>query len=459
MPTNNIEMFITKATHDEKTGEYRWSAVVSDTQRDLYRTRMSIGLYNDFIRRIKANEPAPAPFSSRTWKGGMPYVSVSHYLDLEGKGVVGPNTDVYVEGDLLKAKGLFNDTPLGRAAFNAVRADIKNNTPQDGRVRMSIAFVDWKHTHGDMTFTRRTVDEVCPICDAGTSVDVFLEGQLVHEALTRVPANTRTSITLEERTMTTKKQDAASIVGEELAEELDQASQLVGRSEAEATPPALVVKSDSDATTDSDPVAPTTIAEVVGDPWLSLEKVLAGIASTDGRKLDRAAALKQALDDFRQTFNLPQHRSTLEEPKMTHPLDPAFEALRTAYDTALVDKTGTRATKMATVQTPLNELGNLLQRSIAEATPAAPVDSEALNTRLANIEQVLAQLSTALAQPAPVQAPVATPNASTTPAPRQIQLPAQTTRTAPAPIAPPPAITNTPLIEAIVRRTVMGSRA
>jgi len=114
---------------------------------------------------------------------------------------------------------------------------------------------------------------------------------------------------------------------------------------------------------------------------------------------------------------------------------------------------------MATVQTPLNELGNLLQRSIAEATPAAPVDSEALNTRLANIEQVLAQLSTALAQPAPVQAPVATPNASTTPAPRQIQLPAQTTRTAPAPIAPPPAITNTPLIEAIVRRTVMGSRA
>jgi len=143
---------------------------------------------------------------------------------------------------------------------------------------------------------------------------------------------------------------------------------------------------------------------------------------------------------------------------MTHPLDPAFEALRTAYDTALVDKTGTRATKMATIQTPLNELGNLLQRSIAEATPAAPVDSEALNTRLANIEQVLAQLSQALAQPAPVQAPVVPPAPGTGPAPRQIQLPAQT-RTAPVPPTPPPAITNTPLIEAIVRRTVMGSRA
>jgi hypothetical protein len=59
--------------------------------------------------------------------------------------------------------------------------------------------------------------------------------------MTRVPANKRTKMEVE-RSMTTKKEDATSIIGEELAEEIDVMAKMVGKSEA------LVVKTEDEET-------------------------------------------------------------------------------------------------------------------------------------------------------------------------------------------------------------------
>jgi len=55
--------------------------------------------------------------------------------------------------------------------------------------------------------------------------------------MTRVPVNQRTDMEVE-RAMTTRKEDAASIIGDELAEEIEDKAKLVGKSEA------LVIKAD-----------------------------------------------------------------------------------------------------------------------------------------------------------------------------------------------------------------------
>lgn len=61
---------------------------------------------------------------------------------------------------------------------------------------------------------------------------VYLKGHLVHLALTRVPVNQRTIMEVD-KSMATQKEDAASIVSEELAEELEakEKAELVGKAD------------------------------------------------------------------------------------------------------------------------------------------------------------------------------------------------------------------------------------
>jgi len=245
-PVARFSMAITKASLDEATGEMRWVASASDTDEDSYGDNMSLELFQDFIRRIEENEPAPEEFRSEFWQGGKPYLSISHYPDLNGKAVPGVIDTVYVDGKFFKSKGRFFDTPLGRACFNAIRED-KGKAP-DEKVRISIAFLDWKHQHkspGNFTFTRKSTTDICPEClrelIAGKSDGkIFLSGQLIHEAMTRVPVNTRTSMEVDLSMAKTRKEDAESIIGEELAEELEKEAAMVGKSEA------LVIKSDEE---------------------------------------------------------------------------------------------------------------------------------------------------------------------------------------------------------------------
>jgi len=241
-----FDMFITKASQDPETGEKRWAAVASDTDLDSYNDQMSIMLYEDFIHRIETEEIAPAVFTSEAWQGGMPYLGLSHYLDLNGAGIVGTPVAVYVDGNRLKAKGTFEDTPLGEAGYKAVKLDQKNNVDPDDRIRISIAFVDWEHAHGDEVFTRESLVDECLICARGEGDMIYRKGQLVHLALTRVPVNDRTPIWLEERAMATMKEDALSVLGEEEEELVENIDKLAKKDRKILRSQAVVIKSDEE---------------------------------------------------------------------------------------------------------------------------------------------------------------------------------------------------------------------
>jgi hypothetical protein len=252
-------MFITRV--DEKTR--RWYATSSGIKRDAYGEYMTVDLFRDFIRRIHANEPAPEVFTSKAWRGGNPYLGVAHYLDMEGSAIIGPTERVYIDGSTLKARGYFNDTPLARAAFTAIQRDIQNGVPPDERVRISIAFVDYGHDHtGVGAFERKSLADRCAYCEKGTGEKHYKKGVLVHLALTRNPAYRETEIALQERSMSSKRDDAASIVGDDMADELEKkAKGLTERSDVD--PGAMVIKAE-DAVTAPPPTAPA-----VGEPMLA----------------------------------------------------------------------------------------------------------------------------------------------------------------------------------------------
>lgn len=249
----HYDLYITKASVDPQTGEKRWACVASDVFEDSLKDEMHKSLFDSFLHRINKNVAAPEPWQTEFWKGGMPYLSISHYSDGNGRLVPGPVSGVFLDGALLKAKGAFSDTPLGNAAFAAVRDSIKktkSGMPVDP-VRISIGFLDFKHTHksNGFVFERKSLDMVCPECvqeriakqRAGV---IYQDGQLIHLALTRVPVNQRTEIGLDvevERAMTTRKSDAASIVGEELAEEIQAIEEELANPQK-----ALVVKSEEE---------------------------------------------------------------------------------------------------------------------------------------------------------------------------------------------------------------------
>ncbi|MCK5342334.1 MAG: ChaB family protein, partial [Candidatus Heimdallarchaeota archaeon] len=238
MSMAEMSFYISKASFDKKTQEMRWSAVASDTDLDEYEERMSVGLYNDFIRRAIEKEAPPEELCTEAWCGGMPYLSLAHYSDLNGKGIVGPTNNLYVDGKTLKAQGTFANNDLGRTCFNSILKDLySEQKSEQEKIRISIGFLDWAHYHGSIKFERKNLTDRCPMCALGIGDKMFAKGQLLHLALTRVPVNARTDILpLVEESMTTQKEDAESIAGKEKAEELDELERekanLVGKSEA-----------------------------------------------------------------------------------------------------------------------------------------------------------------------------------------------------------------------------------
>lgn len=251
----SFDLLITKAGQDPVTGEMQWFCTASDVYEDIHKDETAKALYDSFLHRIKSNEEAPKDFQTSFWKGGTPYISISHYSDAGGASVPGAVSSVFLDGAYLKAKGTFSDTALGRAAFKSVRESIKRaKTHTEGMspVRISIGFLDFKHKHksNGYVFTRKTLSMRCPECAKESHLKmeeksglIYLDGQLIHLALTRVPVNPRTiiegNLVEVEKSMTTRKEDAASIIGEELAEELE-----TNESEVEPTEKALVTKSD-----------------------------------------------------------------------------------------------------------------------------------------------------------------------------------------------------------------------
>ena len=193
------EMYITKVAVDKQTGVKRWFSSASGIDRDLYDERMSVELFKDFEKRVDSREDVPSPFSSKAWAGGLPYLGVAHYLDLNGDGIAGDTEQVWVDGEVFKAKGAFRKTPIGLAAYKAIKEDFADNKPPEFRVRVSIAFVDWAHEHeGFGDFTRKDLIDRCDMCERGLGEKVYRAGHLVHLALTRRPAYPKADIQLEE---------------------------------------------------------------------------------------------------------------------------------------------------------------------------------------------------------------------------------------------------------------------
>lgn len=252
-----MSLRITKASYNKsEKSPMKWAAIDSDIESDLYDERMSIDLYQDFCSRIEKNTPVPEEFMpvicENDWCGGMPYLSIAHYKAGEGlRNVPGMVESVFVDGTRLKSKGTLNDNDMGHKVFDALCDDLYRKEKSDVDhlpVRISIGFLDLQHKHQsqvsqtEFTFVREHVGQICPLCAQGIGGKIYMKGQLVHLALTRVPVNPRTEMVAEKSMdeITTKRDDAKSIIGE-LADELEEKSIasdiLVVRSEEEGYPP------------------------------------------------------------------------------------------------------------------------------------------------------------------------------------------------------------------------------
>lgn len=243
-----------------------WSAVSSDVDWDLYGEKMSLTLYKNMISKINNKVPPPEFYKDEVisdyWQGGMPYLSIAHFPDGNGKAVPGEVHKLYVDGNKLKAKGLLFENPLGIAVWKSLKKDELNykNLIDEDRIRISIAFIDLAHKHGKdgKVFHRKSKTDVCAECSSGKGEKIYLDGYLVHLALTRVPVNPRTLMEIDNpmatksKKITTRKEDAESILGDSsLVDEIVEATLetksdvLVEMSEAETEAP-LVEESKGD---------------------------------------------------------------------------------------------------------------------------------------------------------------------------------------------------------------------
>lgn len=433
---SEFSLRIDRASYDKATNERRVRAVASDTDEDNRKDSMSLELFNDFIDRIKKNEPVPEEFQSEFWKSGEPYFSVSHYPDGNGKTVPGVIDATYVDGKFLKSKGKFFDTPLGRKCFEAVCADLygENKSSTDNKVRISIAFLDYMHKHksNDYVFDRqKNPDTICPECllemlKGESQGKIFLKGHLIHEALTRVPVNTRTSMEVDKSMadkVLTRKDDATSIVGEELAEELEKEAEVIGKSEA------LVIRSDEEVekameeapgkaedecTNDAGEVDPDCMAKKRGEVPSS---------HNPKKKSDVVEESKLAVSDEIKNLIVETVKEAMKETKSdavitpevvpSHPLDAFFTEFKSKFD-EIINSNVAEDMKLQMVQEPFNALGtgivNVVKSSVKK--PVAPelagqtdlvnALSQAMNQAMQPFAQkldlVLTQLSSPVAE-------------------------------------------------------------
>ena len=357
--TAEFSLYINKASFDKATQEMRWYAVASDIEPDSYNDEMSLELYSDFMRRIETNESPPERHRSDYWNGGLPYLSVSHYLDLNGEAVPGPTDAVYVDGKCLKANGRFNNTVLGKACFDAVCKDLygEEKSENENKVRISIAFVDWGHEHksNGYVFERESLDDICPEClkelFIGGEGKIFKNGHLIHLALTRVPVNERTS--MEVRSMTTRKEDAESIIGEELAELIDEkAKELEGKAD-------LVIKSEQE-----DEVEPEVIIEE---------------GKHDMKEDDEEE------EEDKKKKEKKEEKADLKEEPVPHILEPALNHFLSVYD-EIASADAKYQDKLQAVQGAFEQLGEAIKASFA------PTPQEKEQETLTEIKSMFNQL-------------------------------------------------------------------
>jgi len=366
-PIQEFSFYIHKASLDKATQTMRWYATASDIDADSYNDNMTLELYEDFLSRIESKELPPERHRSEYWAGGIPYISISHYLDLGGKGVPGEIETIYVDGKCLKAKGTFSNTVLGKRCFDAVCEDLysEKKSDQDNKVRISIAFIDWAHRHKSTgeTFVRESLSDMCGEClkEAITGKSEgkeFLKGHLIHLALTRVPVNERTNMEVE-RSMVTQLEDAASIVGEDQAEELEELASEVGKAD-------LVIKSE----TEEEPVV-------------------------EEAKVKKEEDDEEEMDDKKKKKGEDEEKSdVVVEP---HVLEPIFDDLRASYD-EIVAKGGTVEEVLIQLQEPFTVFGEALKSTVETPEYTQETQERALLDEIKSMISPVQESLAALAQ-------------------------------------------------------------
>jgi hypothetical protein len=420
-----FSMRIDKASYDKVTGQRRVSIAASDIDEDNRGDNMSLELFDDFIDRIKKNEPVPEEFQSDFWKSGEPYISVSHYPDANGKTVPGIVDVTYVDGKYLKSKGKFFDTPLGRKCFETICSDLYGATKdREDKVRVSIAFLDYMHKHksNGFVFDRLNAETTyCPECimemlKGENQGKVFLKGHLIHEALTRVPVNTRTSMEVDKSMadkVLTRKDDAASIVGDELADELEEQAEVVGKSEA------LVIRSDEteelveEAKTEE---APGKAEEDCKDPKtgeVDPDCMAKKRGETPSTKEQHPKKKSDVVDNTELIRSIVQEVLAESKPEITpetvpsHPLDTYFSEFKNRFD-EIINSDVAEDAKLQMVQEPFNALGtgvvSVVKSSIKpkEISPEVRAQSDlvaALSQVMQPLNQKLDLLFTQLSTP------------------------------------------------------------
>ena len=420
---------VKRAAFDKVTQEMRWRADTSDVEVDKREDNMTQELYADFLRHIDEGILAPEEYRSDFWEGGLPYVSVSHYPDLNGSGVPGPTEQIYIDGKFLKAKGKFDDTPLGRACFNALCADLygeKENADHD-RIRISIAFLDYAHKHKSdgSIFEREKIGDICSQCilelfgvEERAGVE-YLKGQLIHLALTRVPVNDRTLMEVD-RSMTTRKEDAASIIGEELAEELEEEAELVGKSEA------LVIKAEEEVA--PEPEIPTEIVEEAKSKKKKKDEEDEDEEDEKDMKKKEKKEKSEAVPEVSlatlQQDIVALKASLAPEPAPAHPLDEAMDKLKADFDEAVgVEMTADE--RLQVIQDSYSGLGSTI-KSLIE-TPQVEETAGEGNDLVKALSEVMLPLGQKLdmlinrLDSAPLQKSEGTPKSEGVPYPRNLQ--------------------------------------
>lgn len=359
----DFSMFIDKAVYSKESQELRWHCVASDTEEDSYSDNMTEELFRSFLERIESNERPPEKYCSEFWKGGKPYISVSHYSDQDGKGVPGDVECVYIDGEKFKGKGTFYQNKLGWACFNAINRDKfgtykAKDKELNNPVRISIAFLDYKHRHksnGEI-FVRENLDDQCPYCllEALTGKSEgkeYLDGHLIHLALTRIPVNKRTEMEVS-RSMATRKGDAESIVGE-IAEELEE-QETQFRSEALVT--------------------------------MSEEEIV-----------EEAKHKDEDMEDDEEEMSEDEKKKKMakeEKSETRHILQDVLDAYKSAFD-KLGNAEATAEEKLRAMQTPLEQLAQVTRAHLEGTTVEKVQENEQiaqLKSQLENTNSEVAQL-------------------------------------------------------------------
>lgn len=332
------DMYFTKASLDPETGEMRWSATVSKFEEDDQGDEVTPEFYKNAIAVIdRGVRPSPVLCVSHVDKGRP-----------SDEWVAGDTESMYIDGELPKAKGTFRPTEIGKATFDAVQNDIKNSVPVEERVRISMGFYDEGSIPKSNGKGRK-----------------FLDGWVKHFAATRVPVVKETDITVEksEGSVTTIKEDAASIIGEELAEKL--------LAQGDREDKGLIVKQEGDG-------------DRADQVKALVEQLLAILPETEAEDID-VDGLRRALGNRGTNANRaqePEYRSQVEE----------FVDSFSDLVKSTILGTGDRTEKFAAIQQGLDQFGKGVEQLVKGNTPPSSGDiSEAVQSAVLDAIRPLQQ--------------------------------------------------------------------